>query len=257
MRRSSRKRTNRVREEYRKGYGLPQTTVLGSRATAMSNEQEALLPKHGGYKHTKTWQLADLIYDVTVRFCDKYVDRRSRTHDQMVQAARSGAQNLQEGSVDSAISKKIELKLTGIAKGSLEELRRDFQKFLKHRDLPEWPPRHPALMRFKMLRCATLEQFRAWVADEVRQTAGENTDGHGPSRTIKGASSSGVRGGSCLSVSSVSAFPSVCAANGALSLLNLCIHLIGRQMQAQADAFEKEGGFTERLYRIRSVRRHS
>ncbi|MCX6996267.1 MAG: four helix bundle suffix domain-containing protein, partial [Kiritimatiellaeota bacterium] len=188
---------------------------------------------------------------------DKYVDRRSRTHDQMVQAARSGAQNLQEGSVDSAISKKIEMKLTGIAKGSLEELRRDFQKFLKHRDLPEWPPRHPALMRFKVLRCATLEQFRAWVADEVRQAAGKNTDGHGPARTINGASSSGVRGGPCLSVSSASAFPSVCAANGALSLLNLCIHLIGRQMQAQADAFEKEGGFTERLYRIRSVRRHS
>ncbi|MCF8107600.1 MAG: hypothetical protein K9J81_01260 [Desulfohalobiaceae bacterium] len=70
---------------------------------------ESPLPKHGGYKNTRTWQLADLIYDVTVRFCDKYVNPRSRTHDQMVQAARSGCQNLQEGSVDSATSKKIEL----------------------------------------------------------------------------------------------------------------------------------------------------
>lgn len=83
---------------------------------------ESLLPKHGGYKNTRTWRLADLSYDVTVRFCDKYVDPRSRTHDQMVQAARSGCQNLQEGSVDSATSKKIEIKLTGIAKGALSLL---------------------------------------------------------------------------------------------------------------------------------------
>lgn len=120
---------------------------------------ESLLPKHGGYKNTRTWQLADLIYDVTVRFCDKYVNPRSRTHDQMVQAARSGCQNLQEGSVDSATSKKIELKLTGIAKGSLKELERDYQKFLQHRGLPEWQPDHPALMRFKALRWLRCKSF--------------------------------------------------------------------------------------------------
>ncbi|MCX7018398.1 MAG: four helix bundle suffix domain-containing protein [Candidatus Sumerlaeota bacterium] len=217
-------------------------------------EPEKLIPKHGGYENTKTWQLADMIYDVTVRFCDKYVDQRSRTHDQMVQAARSGCQNLQESSVDSAVSRKIELKLTGIAKGSLEELRRDYKKFLKHHDLPEWPPNHPALTRFKALRCATLEQFRAWVAKEMR-IAQENTDNHEQPRTKNEEHSSGVRAGPCSSVCSPTAFPSVCAANGALSLLNLCSHLIGRQMQAQADAFEKEGGFTERLYRIRSERR--
>ncbi len=165
---------------------------------------------------------------MTALFCDKYVDRRSRTHDQMVQAARSGCQNLQEGSVDSATSKKIELKLTGIAKGSLMELQSDCKKFLKHRDLPEWPPRHPALMRFKALQCATLEQFRAWVAGETRRFKREQDTG---------------------------AFPAVCAANGALSLLNLCIHLVGRPMEAQAEAFEKNGGFTERLCKRRPQRR--
>jgi four helix bundle suffix protein len=228
----------------------------------MAPEPEKLIPKHGGYENTKTWQLADLIYDVTVRFCDKYVDRRSRTHDQMVQAARSGCQNLQEGSVDSAVSKKIELKLTGIARGSLKELERDFKKFLKHRDLPEWPPRHPALMRFKALQCVTLEQFRAWVAEEVRREqkntdghGGENTDEHGQARTDTKKALAAVRGGPCSSVPVRVPFAAVCAANGALSLLNLCIHLIGRQMEAQADAFEKEGGFTERLYRVRSARR--
>lgn len=228
-------------------------------------QHESVIPKHGGYENTKTWQLADLIYDVTVRFCDKYVDRRSRTHDQMVQAARSGCQNLQEGSVDSATSKKIELKLTGIAKGSLAELQRDYKKFLKHRELPEWPPAHPALTRFKALRCATLEQFRAWVAEETRReqrNAAENadrqnhTDKHGRTQTDSKAAANGV--GPCASVPDrvpSSAFAAVCAANGALSLLNLCIHLIGNQMEAQADAFEKEGGFTERLYRIRQARR--
>lgn len=215
---------------------------------------DSLIPKHGGYRNTKTWQLADLIYDVTVRFCDKFIDRRSRTHDQMVQAARSGVQNLQEGSVDSATSKKIEMKLTGIAKGSLMELQRDYQKFLQHRDLPEWPPSHPALTRFKASRCATLEEFRAWVAEEVRRASGGNTDKHGRTLTKREDSASGVRAGPCPSVSS-QALTAVLAANGALSLLNLCIHLIGRQMQAQADTFEKEGGFTERLYRRRTERR--
>lgn len=222
----------------------------------MTEPRETLIPKHGGYENTKTWQLADLIYDVTVRFCDKYVDRRSRTHDQMVQAARSGCQNLQEGSVDSAVSKKIELKLTGIAKGSLEELRRDYKKHLQHRDLPEWPVSHPALTRFKALRCASLEQFRAWVAEEVRREQ-KNTDGHGQARADTLKTATGVRAGPCASVSCAAAFPAVCAANGALCLLNLCIHLVGRQMEAQADAFEKEGGFTERMYRVRSARRNA
>jgi len=221
----------------------------------VTDSGDTLIPKHGGYENTKTWQLADVIYDVTARFCDKYVDRRSRTHDQMVQAARSGAQNLQEGSIDSATSKKIELKLTGIAKGSLAELQRDYKKFLRHRDLPEWPPDHPSLRRFKALRCATLEPFRAWVAAEAQREK-KNTDGHGPARTGK-ATASGCSpcGSVSVRVSPSALFPAVCAANGVLSLLNLYIHLIGRQMEAQADAFEKEGGFTERLYRIRSQKR--
>ena len=221
---------------------------------------ESLLPKHGGYKNTRTWQLADLIYDVTVRFCDKYVNPRSRTHDQMVQAARSGCQNLQEGSVDSATSKKIELKLTGIAKGSLKELERDYQKFLQHRGLPEWQPDHPALMRFKALRCATLQEFRVWVAEETKRHTAEqrdrkeNTDQHGPPHSERTRAYSEVGAGPCPSVS-LRDFPAVCVANGALSLLNLCTHLIGRQMEAQAAAFEKEGGFTERMYRVRKAKR--
>ncbi len=85
---------------------------------------EPLIPKHGGYRKLKSFQVAQLIYDVTVRFCGRYVGRRSRTHDQMVQAARSGVQNIAEGSQASVTSKETELKLTNVARSSLNRQRR-------------------------------------------------------------------------------------------------------------------------------------
>ena len=94
-------------------------------------EPDRLLPKHGGYKHLLSYQLAELIFDITVLFCDKYVRISDRTHDQMVQSGRSGFQNIAEGSVDSGISKKSEIKLTGIAIGCMDELAKDYQKYLQ------------------------------------------------------------------------------------------------------------------------------
>ena len=216
-------------------------------------QRERLIPPHGGYRKLKSFQLARLIYDVTVRFCDLYIDKRSRTHDQMVQAARSGVQNIAEGSEASATSKKTEMKLTGVAKASLEELRLDYQDFLRHRSLEEWPPEHPILLRFKVRRCSTLEQVQTWVKDE-QELARTTTDKHRPTPTQPKAQtkpSVKVCGGPCLSVPS----PAQLAANAALSLLNVCRDLLKRQLEAQAAAFEKEGGFTERLYRVRSQRR--
>ena len=94
---------------------------------------DPLIPQHGGYRNLKSFQVAQLAYDVTVRFCDRYIDPRSRTHDQMVQAARSGAQNIAEGSQASGTSKKMEMKLTNVARASLEELRLDYEDFLRQR----------------------------------------------------------------------------------------------------------------------------
>lgn len=94
---------------------------------------ENLIPKHGGYKKLKTFQLSQLIFDITVRFCDKFIGQFSRTHDQMVQAARSGVQNIAEGSQASGTSKKTELKLTNLARASLEELQLDYQDFLRQK----------------------------------------------------------------------------------------------------------------------------
>ncbi len=220
--------------------------------------RETLIPKHGGFRKLKTFQIAQLIYDLTVRFCEQYIDKRSRTRDQMVQAARSGVQNIAEGSQASATSKKTELKLTNVARASLEELRLDYEDFLRQRGAPQWTKDHPALVRFRERRCATLEDVRDWVAAE--RAVGTDTDKHGQARTNtdkaeKRALSVSVHQGPCSSVSAQSSSSSTLAANAALSLLNLCCYLLDRQITALAKAFAEKGGFSERLYRVRTANR--
>lgn len=92
---------------------------------------EVILP-HGGFEDLKSFQLARLIFDITTRFAEMYVDAKSRTRDQMTQAARSGVQNIAEGSAAAATGRKTELKLTNVARASLVELRLDYQDFLRH-----------------------------------------------------------------------------------------------------------------------------
>ena len=217
-------------------------------------EPESLIPKHGGYRKLKSFQLGQLIYDVTVRFAALYIERGSRTRDQMVQAARSGVQNIAEGSQASGTSKKMELKLTNVARASLEELRLDYEDFLRQRGFSLWAPQHPALLRFKAKRCTTLEQVRQWVQEERRLTP-THTDQHGPRKNTKPSVPPSVLQSMPVRVSPRPASAEL-VANGALSLLNLCCHLLDRQLAAQAAAFEREGGFTERLHRVRSQRRN-
>ena len=199
---------------------------------------EPLIPKHGGYRKLKSFQVAQLIYDITVRFCDRYIEKRSRTHDQMVQAARSGVQNIAEGSQASGTSKKTELKLTNVARASLEELRLDYEDFLRQRGLPIWDRTDPRRQELIDRRCATADEVAQWV-QEVHD--------RGRSRQ------SGPRG---QKLSTPSTFPEI-AANAALVLLAVACSLLDRQLTAQATAFETEGGFTERLYRVRSEKRSS
>jgi four helix bundle protein len=103
----------------------------------MTDKQKSsqLIPPHGGYRELKSYQMSELVYDGTVVFCDSFINRRSRTHDQMVQAARSGKQNIAEGCMASGTSKKFELKLVGVARASLEELLLDFQDYLRQHKL--------------------------------------------------------------------------------------------------------------------------
>ncbi len=116
---------------------------------------DPLIPKHGGYRKLKSFQIAQLVYDVTVRFCDRYVEKRSCTHDQMVQAARSGVQNIAEGSQASGTSKKTELKLTNVARANLEELRLDYEDFLRQRGLARWDKNDPRRAELIARRPAT------------------------------------------------------------------------------------------------------
>lgn len=170
----------------------------------------------------------------------------------MVQAARSGVQNIAEGSQASGTSKKTELKLTNVARASLEELRLDYEDFLRQRELPVLSPDDPTLGRFKKRLCSSLSDVRAWVADERARQA--TVDGHGRARTetdkATGGESVSVGDRPCSSLPS-----SALAANAALCLLNLSCYLLDRQLALQADAFEKDGGFTERLYHRRTQSR--
>ena len=112
-----------------------------------------LIPPHGGYRELQSYQMSEIVYDATVVFCDRFISRRSRTHDQMVQAARSGKQNIAEGCMASGTSKKTELKLVGVARASLEELLLDFQDYLRQKGLSLWGKDHPKVK--KVRGCAT------------------------------------------------------------------------------------------------------
>jgi len=200
---------------------------------------EPLIPKHGGYRKLKSFQLSQLVYDVTVRFCDRYIDKRSRTHDQMVQAARSGVQNIAEGSQASGTSKKTEIKLTNVARASLEELRLDYMDFLRQRNLPIWDCNDYRRQILIDCRCATADEVARWVQQEHER----GQSGH----RGQTQSTSAIK-------STLSTYPEL-AANAALVLLAVACSLLDRQLAAQAKAFETEGGFTERLYHMRTEKR--
>ena len=200
------------------------------------DEKELLIPKHGGYRRLKSFQVSQLVYDVTVRFCERYISRFSRTRDQMVQAARSGVQNIAEGSQAAGTSKKTELKLTSVARASLEELRLDYEDFLRQRGLPQWPRDDRRRQALIDRRCQTADDVAQWV------------------QAIRVAEQSGRPGGRPSTKSTSSTYPEI-AANAALALLAVACSLLDRQISTLAKDFENQGGFTERLYRVRTAKR--
>jgi four helix bundle suffix protein len=244
---------------------------------------DTLIPRHGGYRHLKSFQVAQLVYDVTVRFCDCYINKRSRTHDQMVQAARSGVQNIAEGSVASGTSKKTELKLTNVARASLEELRLDYEDFLRQRGLAIWDRHDARRAGLISRRPANADAVAAWAREvraEGRQDGHDGQrghdghdghhgqhgrDGHGGHHGQHGRDGHGGQHGrdgqstmSTVSMSTMStpSYPEI-AANGALALIAVASALLGRQISTLEKAFAEEGGFTERLYRFRTKARNS
>lgn len=181
-------------------------------------DKDGLIPHHGGYRKLRSFQCSQTVYDGTVVFCNRFVDKHSRTHDQMVQAARSGVQNIAEGSMAFATSKKTELKLTGVARASLEELLLDFEDFLRQRGLRMWDKNSSEALAVR----------KKYLPD-----ASDKSDKSDP-----------------YSISTAS--PEV-AANTLICLINQASFLLGRQLQKLEQDFLSEGGFTERLYRQRQT----
>jgi restriction system protein len=181
-----------------------------------TTKTENLIPPHGGYRNLKSYQMAEIIYDLTVIFTKKYIPFGSRTKDQMDQAGRSGKQNIAEASVDSGTSKKIELKLIGIARGSLEELLQDCEDFLRQHNLPIWKKDDP---RSQTVRQLAYKSNKTYTTYETYMSNPE------------------------------------IAANCLICLIHQANFLLDRQLNTLQKEFLEKGGFTEKLYSARSAYR--
>ncbi|MBR7127020.1 MAG: four helix bundle suffix domain-containing protein [Lentisphaeria bacterium] len=191
----------------------------------MDDNYKLLLP-NSGYRKLKSFQLAQLMYDITVHFVNLYIPCNSRTCDQMIQAARSGVQNIAEGSVDGATSTKIELKLYNIAQGSLEELRLDYQDYLRQHGEKLWEKESVLYKEFVARRVCKASQFKEFIAWAEKHTSNSVQIRNYP-------------------------YKSVLAANAVLLLIDTAIYFLKRQIQSKVSYFLQNGGFSERMYNYR------
>jgi hypothetical protein len=196
-------------------------------------DPEPLIPKYGGYRKLKSYRMAQLIRDVTALFCERFVDEESRTWERMMQAAESGAQKIAEGSQAGEGSKKTELKLTTLARASLDELRLLYVGFLRQQELPLWDPEDPRRAKLVTRRPRTLDEVAQW-AEWVQQNA--------PSiqSTESMPSNSGDSGSNAETL-----------ANGALILIAMAFSALDRQLSAQTRIVRHEANLAERLRRSR------
>jgi len=186
------------------------------------NEQEqnneGFIPKHGGYRNLITYQKAEIIYDGTIHFTGRAFRKYDRTIDQMVQAARSGKQNIAEASMASATSKETEIKLTNVARASLEELKIDFEDFLRINKMQIWPKEHPYVIRLRELNKIpnpAYDTFKKGIEHESLEIS----------------------------------------ANVIIGLIKVVSYLLNNQIKSLEAAFLKEGGLRERMTKARIEQR--
>jgi four helix bundle suffix protein len=187
---------------------------LKSLPSLPNGKSAGFIPPHGGYKKLLCYHKALVVYDATLYFCDRFIDKKSRTHDQMVQAARSGKQNILEGSQASGTSKETELKLTSVARSSQEELIEDYRDFMRNHRIEAWTPEHPYARRLRQLNRtenANDETFRKGI---------EHPD------------------------------PAICA-NVIVGLIKVTCYFLDQQLRRLEQDFLKEGGLRERMTRAR------
>jgi four helix bundle suffix protein len=186
---------------------------------AASINKKGFIPPHGGYRHLLTFKKAEIIYDGTVYFCNRFLKKYRRTMDQMIQAARSGKQNIAEASMASATSKETEIKLTNVARASLEELLIDYEDYLRINNLKKWKRTDKLSLRF----------------DELNKTPGANYN------TFKKA---------------IEHENPEISANVMCCLINVTSYLLGKQLTALEQAFINEGGLKERMTKARMNKRN-
>jgi four helix bundle suffix protein len=176
---------------------------------------QGFIPTHGGYRNLFSYQKAEIIYDGTVYFTNRFFHKYDRTVGQMVQAARSGKQNIAEASIASATSKETEIKLTNVARASLEELQIDYEDFLRTNKLPIWEKEYKLVARLRELNKSTpnptYDTFKKAIEHES---------------------------------------PEICA-NTMITLIKICTYLLKQQIKQLEIAFVKEGGLRERMTKAR------
>ena len=173
-----------------------------------------LLPAHGNYRELRSYQQAEIIYDLTFHFCERFLNRADRTIDQMVQAARSGKQNIVEASKASGTSKEMELKLTNVARASLEELLEDYRDFLRVRKHTIWPKDSKEALYVRRLGHKTYRSYETYRPFcETR--------------------------------------PAEVVANIALCLIHQTNYLLDQQIRRLEKDFLEQGGIRERMTRAR------
>ena len=176
------------------------------------------IPPHGGYENLVSFQMSRIVYDGTVRFCARFLKKSDRTRDQMVQAARSGKQNILEGCQASGTSKETEIKLINVARASLEELLEDYRDFLRVRDAPLWPKDSKEAI---FVRNLATQKNRSY---ESYKTYFETR-------------------------------PPEVAANILICLIHQTNYLLDQQLRQLEKAFLQEGGLRERMTRARLTER--
>lgn len=181
-------------------------------------DDRRFIPAHGGYRRLITYQKAEIIYDGTIYFTNRFFKKYDRTIEQMVQAARSGKQNIAEASMASAVSKETEIKLTNVARASLGELMIDYQDFLRIRHLPQWEKSHRFYQRFSEINRtpnAVYETYRNAIEHKQPEIS----------------------------------------ANVMICLINIVSYLLNQQIKSLESAFLKEGGIRERMTKARLQQR--
>lgn len=194
----------------------------------MAEIKQRLRPS-GGYRKLRSYQVATIVYDATVSFCDSFIDKRSRTHDQMVQAARSGNKNIAEGSRASATSSQTELRLVNVARASLEELLLDYEDYLRHRKLQQWDVNAPEALAVREVSKQHINQ-PAWEDPKIHWQAYAHWLEHKEPAIV---------------------------ANALICLIHQANYLLDRQINALERDFVQKGGYSEQLSSARRAEREN